>query len=436
MSTRIITSVAVAGVLVLASCMQDNAPSSLAPTEASRLTVPGTCVQNTFTVITSDAKAYFSSTKDPVFAKIDAMSAAWKAGGSTGTTAATTPGFAILRQIGIAVNTTRVKSTATPAQGDKLVNDVFTCMNVSGYTYPISFVGALSADGLFSVRNGTTALDAQYAVVSRGFEGTTAIPTTIPKYGAEKSNTSLPWHASAGEMLFYGRLVPTSVVTGETNAGYAFELSTLPSGLDFGANPIKAGVCTIAAGGKILKDHDGVGADFKAAILPNSGQPDFCLNPPPLLTSQLPSFGDAMHRVASLFSPQPLYAFGVGGSALVRDLSFLGAVTYTDSLEFVQPVPNASVSNSTTQFGTPGIQVRAFTRATHTPLIGIAIQLDVIGNKGSFIDHNKVQSTVGPDGVATFTSYYIDKAGGYTITATSQETGKKVTSNLFNINGQ
>jgi hypothetical protein len=430
MSTRVITSVAVAGVLVLASCMQDNSPSALAPTEASRLTAPGTCVRTTFSVIENDAKAYFSSTTDPVFAKITAMGSAWKSGGTTGATA---PGFAILRQVGIAIGTTRVKGDAT--QGNKLVNDVFTCMSVSGYTYPMSFAPALDVDGLFSVRNGAAA-DAQFAVVSRGTEGTPALPTTIPKYGAEKEIASSPWHATAGEMLFYGRLVPTSVVTGEANAGYAFELSTLPSGLDFSANQIKAGVCTIAAGGKILHDHDGVAGNGPAAILPNPGTPAFCANPPAVLLTQRSTFGDAMRRVASLFSPQPLYAFGVGGSALVRDLSFLGAVTYTDSLEFVAPVPNANVSNHTTQYGTPGIQVRAFTRATHTPLIGVSIQLDVIGNKGSFIDHNKVQATVGPNGIATFTSYFIDKAGGYTITATSAETGKKVTSNLFNINGQ
>ena len=78
--------------------------------------------------------------------------------------------------------------------------------------------------------------------------------------------------------------------------------------------------------------------------------------------------------------PQPLYAFGVGGSALVRDLSFFDPVTYTDSLEFVAAVPDGNVSNVSTQFGTPGIQVRAFTKLTHTPLIGVSIQLDVVGN--------------------------------------------------------
>ena len=58
----------------------------------------------------------------------------------------------------------------------------------------------------------------------------------------------MPWHATAGEMLFFGRLVASSVVTAESNAGYSFELSTLPSGLDFSANKIKAGVCTIFGG--------------------------------------------------------------------------------------------------------------------------------------------------------------------------------------------
>ena len=165
MSSRVITSVAVAGVLVLASCMQDNTPSALAPTAASLAVVPGTCAAQTFTLITSDAKAYFSSAKDPVFAKIDAMAAAWKSGGKT---AATTPGFAVLRQVGIAVGTTRVNGSAT--QGDKVVNGLFTCMSVNGYSYPMSFVAALDVDGLFSVRNGAAA-DAQFAVVSRGTEG-------------------------------------------------------------------------------------------------------------------------------------------------------------------------------------------------------------------------------------------------------------------------
>lgn len=413
MNTRVITGLALTGVLVLASCMQDQG-TPLSPTNPSLAVAPGSC---SFSVINTDARTYFTSNKDVVFTLIDAMQTAYKAGGASGATAA---GFDVLWRVGTAVSTTAVNGT--PAQGSTFVNDVFSCMAVAGYTYPTSFVAALDANGLFAVRNGSAA-NALNAVVSRGLD-----TQGYPLFGAER--TGAAWGNAAGALLFYGNPTSYSSFTIETPdpASGAFQLNTLPTPIDFSTYPLKTGVCTMSVGARILHKH------ATSEILPNAGTPGFCAPPVPPV-----GFRGVMQRVGDWFTPKPLYAYFAlgGGSALVGDLSPLGPVTFSDSLVFVQAVPNARVSDTLRAGGQfqPNVAVKAITKLGKTPLIGVTITLTVIGNKGSYLDFNKVSTTTAPDGIAYFPTYYIDKAGGYTISATS-EFGTSVTSNQFNISGQ
>jgi hypothetical protein len=147
---------------------------------------------------------------------------------------------------------------------------------------------------------------------------------------------------------------------------------------------------------------------------------------------------------ANAFSVTPLYAMplGGGGAGLVSGLSQIGPVTFTDSLS-IASVANAKVRDfglgldgdtTTSQFKTP-ITVTAVSQGAKNPLAGVTITLKVIGNSGSF---NVGGTTAVTDlsGVARFPNFYLDKAGGYTVTATSEfGTASQVTSNLFNVTG-
>jgi len=88
----------------------------------------------------------------------------------------------------------------------------------------------------------------------------------------------------------------------------------------------------------------------------------------------------------------------------------------------------------------PAVRVRVLTKASKAPIGGVTVNLDVIGNKGSFLFDGETAVT-DADGYARFPNFYINKAGGYTITAQAADTefganSFKALSNLFNISGQ
>src|SRR5215203_3506070 len=187
MSSRVITSVAVSGMLVLASCMQDTAKAPSIPTEPSFGKVASPC---NFTTLRSDAKAYVKNLKDPLYTYIDAQQEAFKAGGVNAAT--TAAGWDVVWYVGTIAGTAAVGAAEN---GDKLLHDVFLCTTVDAST--ASFKEALSANGLFAVRNGT-APNAQNAVTSRGFD------VNGPFFGGERSDPSLNWQPTAGPFLFFG----------------------------------------------------------------------------------------------------------------------------------------------------------------------------------------------------------------------------------------
>jgi hypothetical protein len=413
MKARIISSVAAAGVLALVvSCSQDQSRGIPVPTEASYARA-ASC---SFSTTTNDGKLYFSNSKDTVFVLIDAMQTAARL---YGTSAAETKlaGMNVLARLGTAARNGVNQVQGTAAQGNTFANDVLLCMN----TAAIDFTDALGPTGLFAVRDNSTA----YAVVANKF-GTDGKPASgAPAYGAEPQSGNWPL---AQKTLFYGHLVPDSVLAQESASGVLFDLKTLPANLTF-VPEIRAGVCDVTdATARILHLH---GSD--ATILPPAGSPGFCASPPPL-TAYRSGFGSMMELAASWFTPKSLFAapaFG-GGGGLVTGLSEIGPVTFTPVVAFAVAPKNTKLSASP-QF-TPTVKVTVL--STHgNPFKHVFVTLSVVGNSGSFTNP-PVGSTAYTDenGIALFPDLYIDKAGGYTVTATSEVGGSA--SATFNISGR
>ena len=426
MKARIITSAAAAGVLALVvSCSQDQTRGISAPTEASyaRTPPPPTC---SFSTANQDARAYFSDTRDPVFALLDAQQTAYKGGAS----AATSAGLDVLSRLGIARDSGLVKATATDSIGSKFVNDVLLCTSL---TSGGDFSRALGDSGLFAVRKvGDTA-----PVLSRH------VDDGVPLYGAEPT-TSDGWKFTGGassKALFYASPKVTTIK--DPTVGTVFDLQTLPTPLAFDPK-IRVGVCDMTdTTGRIEHVHG------SAVILPRN-DPTFCAGTSVMLESSRSLFASAAHEIVSWFTPRPAYAavrmmpgtrLG-GGGGLVSGLSEIGPVQVLEALK-INRIPNASVSDTTrskdanpatSQFE-PIVTVHVLT-TSKTPVAGVTVTLTVIGNKGSFAASDTTAVT-GANGDATFPNLYITKAGGYTISAKVPELGGDVvvTSNLFNIDG-
>ena len=428
MKARIISSVAAAGVLALVvSCSQDQSRGALAPTEASYVKGPPapTC---SFSTASNDAKAYLSNQKDPIFALLSLQSTAYKGGAA----AATSAGLDVLARLGVARDSGLIKATATDSIGSKFVNDVLLCTSLPTGG---DFKGALGAHGLFAVRAvGNTA-----AVLSR-FK----LDNGNPQYGAEPSTTAgYQFTGSAtSKALFYAAPVVTTI--GDPTVGTVFDLKTLPEPLTF-SPALRVGVCDMSiADGRIEHVHG------QAVILPPN-PPTFCTASLNSLETSGSLLASAARDVMSWLAPRPAYAavrsfisFQPGGG-LVTGLSEIGPVMVLDSLT-IDRVPNASVSDtakaldndSTTSQFSPVVRVRALTKSG-TPIVQVSIKLTVIGNKGSFAASGD-STTTDSQGYARFPNLAINKAGGYTISATIPAAENvapyTVTSNLFNINGQ
>lgn len=403
MYSRRLAGLSLSAALVLTACTPDQSSVTPLPTEASFSRSASTSCS--FTATRSDAKAYFVSSHDPVFALIDAMQTAHKRGGNAG---ATNAGFAVLARIGAAADAGSTQVKGSPAKGSELANDVLSCMSVAGYHGAVDFAGALGATGLFGVRGGQH----QEAVTSRGLD-----ERGLRLFGAEK--TGATWHPTVSSILFYGFERPTPQFTAESPAGAGFELNSLPAGLTF-APPIRAGVCTFStAGARILHEHQSVDV-----ILPPAGLPSFCGSSSASVAPLTP-----MQRVASWLSPKPLYAALVagGGGGLLSGLSPLGPVTFSTVLAFTTQ-PSSAIAGATFN---PVIQVRALS-ALGTPLQGVPITLSVVGAASTSHPTHGTAVTL-HDGTASFPDFTVAHPGTFTITATAGELGASVPSAPFHV---
>lgn len=438
MKTPLLAGLTIAGALIAFGCTQDQSPSASAPTSPSYVkTTTPTC---SFPTASNDAKAYFSSNKDEVFTLLSTMQTANRNFGPDGA-ATITAGYDVLNRVAVATSLGAGTVKGTPAEGSTLVNDVFLCMTVSGYDPtkpPVDFAPALG-DGLFAVRDGTMSAP----VVSRLKVPGSSDPV-LPAFGAEPVSGNWPLSART---LFYGSKRGESSVAGQQAAGILFDLKSLP--IDPFTGLFRAGVCDVTnSTARTLHAH----ASDPAVILPFGGVAGFCTSPPTTTASR----GGFARYLAGLFTPSPLYAFVLsgGGTGLIRGLSEIGPVIFTDSLAFQGAIQSAAVSDTALAFdgdattsqlhdtnatseNTEILTVRAVSKGGKNALAGVTITLTVIGNNGSFRTANETAVT-DQDGYARFRDFYITKAGGYTITASALEfgTASAVTSNLFNISGQ
>jgi hypothetical protein len=404
MKNRILAGLTVAGVAILVACGQDLTQPTAAPSAASfvKVVVP-TC---SYSTSANDARSYFSSNKDTVFTLLSAMS-------KSGSGAAATPaGWAVLNRLAAAVGTAAVNGT--PAQGNTFANDVLLCMSVATYAYPLDLSSALGANGLLAVRD----VGSSAPIVSRG----------TPVYGAEPSGATWP---VTSPTLFYGSPVNNPLFDNETPAGVVFDLKSLPGGLNF-SPMIRVGVCSISdPNARILHDHSG----STPVILSPDNALSFCTVTSSATQSSSALFAAAA-SLATWLAPAPAhaattaFAFGGGGTGLVGGLSDIGPVSFTSVVTFTVPPTNTSVSFA--QQWNPVVTVTDTTAKGH-PIANVLITLSVASNNGSY---NMTGNTAITDanGVATFPNLHIDKAGGYTMTASSEVGGS--TSVFFNINGQ
>jgi hypothetical protein len=426
MKARIITSVAAAGVLALVvSCTQDQSSSISAPTGASLARVPApTC---SFSTASNDAKAYFSRQKDSVFTLLSIQSTAYKSGPA----AARSAGLDVLRRLGVARDSGLIKSTATDSIGSKFANDVLLCTDLP---YGIDFRASLGTHGLFAVR----AVGDVGAVLSRF-----TLIDGSPQFGAEPTGDGTWQFTPADKALFYAAPVVTTIT--DPTVGTVFDLKTLPDLLTF-SPAIRVGVCDMTiTNGRIEHVHG-------APVVLPPDLPTFCAPASGSLETTGSLFASATHEIISWLAPRTASAasrtmgFGFsGGGGLVSGLSEIGPVMVLDSLT-ISRIPNASVSDtskaldadSTTSQFSPIVTVRAITK-TGTPIVQVTVQLNVIGNKGSFLPSGG-EAVTDSQGYARFPNFTINKAGGYTVTASIMAAENvapfTVTSNIFNINGQ
>ena len=401
MKNRILAGLTLAGVAILASCGQDLTQSTAVPTAASfaKVVTPG-C---SYSTAAGDARSYFSSNKDTVLTLLTAMS-------KTSGAAATSAGWGVLAQLAAEVGTTAVKGT--PAQGSTFANDVLLCMSVPTYTN--------SAGSQRRARRERPVRGAQWlerdalAVVSRG------TPAVWRRAQHEKRGR---W---PGTTLFYGSPVTSPLFDNETPAGVVFDLKSLPGGLTF-TPMIRVGVCTsLTRMPESCIDHS---TGSNPVILSPDLSLSFCTTTASATRSSSALFAAAA-SLATWLAPEPAHAattmfkLGGGGTGLVGGLSDIGPVSFTSVVTFTVKPKNSSVSKNR-QF-VPTVTVQNLTAKGHA-IAGVQITLSVTTNNGSFnITGNT--ATTDANGIATFPNLHIDKAGGYTMTATSEVAARPASS--------
>jgi hypothetical protein len=410
---------AACGIVAAMACADDQpATTATMPTRPS-LTISNAC---DFTKIKKDAKAYVVAANDPIYTLFNQLASLNK---GTDGGAFNAKAYEILAYIGNIAGTTAVTSNTTA--GDALINDIFTCLGVT--TTAGQFTNALGANGLFAVRANVPDF-----VLSRG----------TPKYGAQPA-TGETWTTSAPlppglQLVVYGYPRNVDTFTGEPPlipTGY--ELFTVPAVPTF-AKAIIGGVClnvdpASLNTARLLHEHN------NQDVILNPVTPPFCIG----LLGQAPNESRGvlalMRRVSDWIAPKPLHAAtmmvigGMGGS--LGGLSPIGPVTVDGSTVSLTVTQQPITGSINTNFNPP-IKVSAAT-AGGTPLGGVLVTLSVIGNQGSPVKLTDSTATTADDGVATFTTFKTNKAGGYLFKASGTIAGsvtKADTTAMINVNGQ
>ncbi|MEO8562990.1 MAG: carboxypeptidase-like regulatory domain-containing protein [bacterium] len=391
MHYRSLSLLALSGALVVAACAKDQTDAPLAPTAISR-SVARSAAECNFTAMRADARLLFA-TPGPVLEKVTAMQRAYAAGQKVG---ATNAGFDVLARVGPALATAGA-IIGSPTVGDTFVKDVLGCMAVGALPSGFSVSGSFLPNGLFAVVGG--AGDPTGPVTSRA----------LPTYGAEPQ-AGQSWFGSAGNnrFLLYGYERNFSFTPETPAATTAFELATVPTPLVF-SPAIAGGICQTTVTNAQIQ-HVNIILALRSL--------SFCSGFASIQPQSRGFFASIGHAAAGWLTPEPLYAFRVGGTgSLLSGLSPGGAVTYLPStvvLDFVQQPSDASQSTRP-QF-VPAVAVHAET-ANGTPINGVLITItrtDALGNIASL--PNSSAYTDG-SGVALFPNIIVERLGTYTLTA-------------------
>lgn len=364
----------------------------------------------------ADARAYFpNSVQTTVQARIRTMGdqyAALNFGGATST------GFDIMRYIADAHRNGTAAGTAL--NGSNLTNDLIGCMAV-GAPGLIDFSAALGPQGGYEVRGGPT--DAVTPVGALGLKSALQAPAA----------TIAAWNTwVAGRVLFYGAPISNSFLT-ETPVGTrGYNWSTVPVRHTLVGNGL-VGVCVAATNRDRLQKKDDVGIGILTVQdiqpLVTAGVLD-CSTP---LGSAAPS--GLLPRLATLafsfITPQAAYAAASGGGTggTLNGLSDIGVLDAGQVRLTVSFINDATTTTALAPFTVTA------TGNGGTALPDVTIHLLVSGNSGSFTPIS-ASAVTGANGVATFSGILLDKAGGYTLEATSDFAGytqSAAFSNLFHI---
>ncbi|MGE5091840.1 MAG: hypothetical protein ACM3OH_06675 [Bacillota bacterium] len=364
----------------------------------------------------ADARAYFpNSVQTTVQALIKTLGDQFTAGNTAG---ATNTGFDIMTYIANAHRNGTAVGTAQ--DGSNLTNDLLGCMAVGVIPpTPIDFTGALGSLGGYEVRGGSA-------------DGTGPVGA-LGKKSALQAPALVSWSTwVGGRVLFYGAPISNAFVTEAPVGTRGYNWSTIPVRHTLNGSGL-VGVCVAATNRDRLqkKDEVGIGILTVQDILPlvTAGVLD-CTTP---LASAAPR--GLLPRLAGLalsfVTPQAAYAAALGGGTGgtlngLSDIGVLDAGQVNLTMSFI--------SDATTTTALAPFTVTAKGNGG-TVLPDVTIHLLVSGNSGSFTPISPTAVT-DANGVATFTGVLLDKAGGYTLEATSDFTGytqSAVFSNLFHI---
>jgi hypothetical protein len=364
----------------------------------------------------ADARAYFpNGVQTTVQAMIRTLGDQFTAGNTAG---ATSTGFDIMKYIADAHR--NGTAAGTPANGSSLTNDLLGCMAVGVIPpTPIDFTGALGSLGGYEVRGGSA-------------DGTTPVGA-LGKKSALQAPALASWNSwVGGRVLFYGAPISNAFVTEAPVGTRGYNWSTIPVRHTLNGSGL-VGVCVAATNRDRLqkKDEVGIGILTVQDIQPlvTAGVLD-CTTP---LASAAPR--GLLPRLAGLalsfVTPQAAYAAALGGGTGgtlngLSDIGVLDAGQVHLSMSFI--------NDATTTTALGDITVTA-TGNNGTALPDVTITLLISGNNGSYtpITTDRVTNS---QGVATFSGIVIDKAGGYTLEASSNFLGydpATVFSNLFHI---
>lgn len=358
----------------------------------------------------------------------------------SGTAAATNAGFDLFALIA-------ANRPVPPTDGSTFVNAIISCMDVGDVSPPIDFTGALSLNGAFAVRGGSST-DKAAAVSVDGAWGleppldlsvTPAVRSTWDQITVIPTRFNPASNPVNKRFLAYGSPITHPDYTDEVLVSNIFDWSTIPT-MTFSPGAVVGTCITDEESQQYLIQH--LATEDNGEIIP-SATPSFCAS---ALTGS--RYGvrpfDLAQRVLDFFRPQPLMAVAVGTrppGGSVGALSPSAAVNPGQiSLLFQGNVADGRTGQVLKFTNTQLVSVKV-TPAGQTKMDGVLVRLIATSNLGATVVASGNEAFT-EDGVATFPALKINKAGGYRLIATIAAFGQNgnggfkfsnITSNGFNL---